>query len=398
MGLPTALLLANAGYKVYGFDINQQKISMLKNGILPFKEKGLKKLYQQSTKNFHPSNILKKSDVFLITVPTPLKKDKSCDLSSVKEASKTITNVLDENNLIILESTVPPRTTLDVVKPILDKTKKNYYLSYASEKAMPGNTIYEMQYNHRIIGGINKESAEKTKQIYKKFVKAKIRITDTTTAETVKLMENTYRDVNIALANEFAQTLQKLKIDPWMAIQFANYHPRVNIHKPGPGVGGHCLPIDPWFIIDKDTKLIFQARRINDSMPLKVLNFVETLLKDIKKPTITLFGVAYKENIDDTRESPTLPFIKEAIKKNIDVKIYDPHVKQFPIPLNSLNESTKNSDCIVLFTSHSSFFKINPEIISTNMRTRQILDTKNALDKSKWIKAGFKYYLMFNSL
>jgi len=395
MGLPTALLLAKADYLVNGYDIDKNKIEQLQNNQLPFQEKGLQDLFNQSKQNFHPSNKLKPSDAFIITVPTPLTTQKNCDLSYAIKATESLKPVLQDNNLIILESTVPPGTTLNTVKPILDETNKTYFLSYVSEKAIPGNTIYEMQHNHRIIGGINKKSAQLTKKIYSSFVKAPIHLTDTTTAESVKLIENTYRDVNIALANELSLRLQKLNINPWEAIKLANHHPRVNIHHPGPGVGGHCIPIDPWFLSNNDTKLINQSRKMNDSMPSRLLDKITPFLQHQPKPKITIFGVAYKGNIDDTRESPAIPFIKQAEKQNITISIYDPHIKRFTYPLHTLNESTKDSDCIIVLTDHDSFKEINPKEI-TNMRTKQIIDTRNILDKSKWENAGFSYQLLFN--
>jgi UDP-N-acetyl-D-mannosaminuronic acid dehydrogenase len=398
MGLPTALLLAKSGYTVLGYDIDEKKIQLLQRKELPFDEKGLQKLFEQAKHNFHPSTELKAADAYIITVPTPITKQKTCNLSFVTSATKSIKTVLQNENLVVLESTVPPATTINTVKPILDKSNKKYFLSYVSEKAIPGNTLYEMQHNHRIIGGINQKSAELTKKIYSSFVKAPIHLTDTTTAETVKLMENTFRDVNIALANEFALRLQKLHINPWEAIKLANYHPRVNIHQPGPGVGGHCIPIDPWFLSDKRTDLINKSRNINDSMPEKLLTFTQPLLKHQKKPKITIFGVAYKGNIDDTRESPAIPFINKVEKENITVSIFDPYVKQFTQPLHSINEATKDSDCIIVLTDHDIFKKINPKELTDNMRTKQIVDTKNILNKDTWENAGFTYYLLFNSL
>jgi len=397
MGLPTALLLAKAKYTVYGYDIDPKKINLLKNNILPFEEKGLKRLYQQAKKNFHPTSELRESDVFIISVPTPITKEEICDLSYVLSATKSVSLVLKKNNLVILESTVPPGTTIQDVKPILDAKKIPYYLSYVSEKAMPGNTIYEMQNNHRIIGGIDKLSTEKTKNIYKSFVKSDIHLTDPTTAETVKLMENTYRDVNIALANELARSLESLNVNIWEAIQLANHHPRVNFHKPGPGVGGHCISVDPWFLVSEKTPLIRHARKINDSMPIYVFSRVKELVKQKSKPVISIFGVAYKGDIDDTRETPALPLIELAKKEGFIVRIYDPYVQNFQYTLSDIHEATSGSDCIIVLTDHLSFKQLNPKLISKNMRTRQVLDTRNILNKQQWIQAGFQYHLAFIS-
>lgn len=397
MGLPTALLLARSGYTVYGYDVDKKKIEQLLKGIIPFEEKGLKELYTEAKNNFKPISELKPSDVFIITVPTPVNKDNTCDLSYVTSATKAVSSVIEEDNLVVLESTVSPGTTINHVKPILDSQNKTYYLSYVSEKAMPGNTLHEMQYNHRIIGGMDKTSAEKTRDIYISFVKSDIHLTDATTAETVKLMENTFRDVNIALANELARSLETIGVNIWEAIELANHHPRVNIHRPGPGVGGHCIPIDPWFLVSDNTPLIKQARFINDSMPAYIFSKVQELLKDVSSPTISIFGVAYKGDIDDTRETPAIPLIQLAEKNGYNVRIYDPYVNNFKYTLSCMGDATKGSDCIIVLTDHSSFKQLDPTTIFTNMRSKNILDTRNIVDKDKWVKEGFKYHLAFTS-
>jgi len=251
-GLPTAALLANAGYKVTGVDTDKEKIEKLKKGILYIDEKEVKEIVQKSlnSNNFIVSTNIEEADIFIISVPTPVLVDnKKPDLSYVISAAEMIRKVMKKGNLIILESTVPPNTSKKILLPILNKSGlragNDYYLSHCPERAIPGNTIYELINNDRIIGGINKISCEKTKEIYSSFVKGKIYLTDITTAETVKLMENTYRDINIDLANEFAKIAEKIGINVWKAIELANKHPRVNILKPGPGVGGHCIPVRP---------------------------------------------------------------------------------------------------------------------------------------------------------
>lgn len=392
MGLPTAFLFAKSGYTVYGYDVDIIKINMLQKNKLPFEEKGLKSLYQLAKKNFYPSVKLKESDVFIITVPTPLTSEKTCDLSYVTSATKKIATVLKDNNLIVLESTVPPGTILNTVKPILDKRCKTYFLSYVSEKAIPGNTIYEMQYNSRIIGGINIKSAKKTKELYRSFVKGDIYLTDTNTAEAVKLMENTYRDINIALANEFSQILPEFNINVWEAIDLANHHPRVNIHKPGPGVGGHCIAIDPWFLISDKTKLIQTARKINDNMPKNVMKTVENLLKGVKNPVVTILGVAYKGNVNDIRESPSLIIKKIAEDKGILVHIYDPVAYYYPEKPLELEKATKNSDCIILVTDHDIFKEIDPKKLA--VRHKNLLDTRNILNHQVWRDAGYKIKIL----
>ena len=395
MGLPTALLLAKEGYTVYGYDIDKKRIELLQNNILPFEEKGLTTVYEEAKNHFHPIPQLQKSDVFIITVPTPITSQRTCDLSYVTAATTAVSEVLQKDNLVILESTVSPGTTCNQVKSILDTKNVPYLLSYVSEKAMPGNTLYEMQYNHRIIGGIDAPSTQKTKTIYESFVKSEIHLTDPTTAETVKLMENTFRDVNIALANELAKVLETYHVNVWEAIELANHHPRVTIHKPGPGVGGHCISVDPWFLVSEKTPLIKQARLINDSMPDYIFTRVKTLVTHQPKPVLSVFGVAYKGDIDDTRETPALPFIKHAQKEGYHVQIYDPLVQKFPYPLSDITTATTGSDCIIVFTDHTCFKQLQPEKISNNMRTKQVFDTRNILNKTQWTNAGFKYHSAF---
>ena len=388
MGLPTALLLAKGGYQVKGYDIDADKIQLLQNQILPFEEKGLETLFHEASMNFSASNTLEPSDVFIITVPTPLTDEKRCEMSYVASAVQTVKQVLRDGNLVVLESTVPPGTTSGIVKPMLDETQKSYLLSYVSEKAIPGNTIYEMRYNHRIIGGIDNESAERTKQIYAHFVESPIHLTDTTTAETVKLIENTYRDVNIAFANELAKQLSTQEVNAWEAIRLANFHPRVNIHQPGPGVGGHCIPIDPWFLSSDDTYLMKQSRKINDSMPSYVVGLAESLLHEKKNPIVVLLGVSYKRDVDDSRESPGYTIKQICEQKGMQVRIYDPHIKANPEVMTDLSMATKDADCLILVTDHSIFTDIDPVSI-TNMYQKNIVDTRNMLDHEKWGGAGF---------
>jgi UDP-N-acetyl-D-mannosaminuronic acid dehydrogenase len=296
--------------------------------------------------------------------------------------------VLQDGNLVVLESTVPPGTTNDVVNPLLNETAKSFFLAYVSEKAIPGNTIYEMKMNHRIIGGIDEESAERTKQVYGAFVESSIHLTDATTAETVKLLENTYRDINIAIANEFAKRMAAQDIDAWEAISLANLHPRVNVHRPGPGVGGHCLPIDPWFLDSDDTGLMKQARKINDGMPSYVVGLAEKVLNDIAHPTVVLLGVSYKADVDDPRESPSLLIKQICESRNIQVRLYDPHVKDLRDAYSALNEAVKDADCLILVTDHKIFKEIDPLKIS-GMKRKRLLDTRNFLDHDQWKKAGF---------
>lgn len=388
MGLPTALLLARSGMTVYGYDIDRRKIRLLQEGKLPFKEPGLKECFEEAKQFFVPTEQLHPSDAFILTLPTPITKENTCDTSFVISAVKAVCEVLKDDDLVILESTVAPGTTVGVVRSLLETTGKRFYLSYVSEKAIPGDTISEMQRNHRIIGGLNAESAKRTKALYERFVTASIHLTDCTTAESVKLLENTYRDVNIALANELAIRLSKLGVNIWEAIRLANFHPRVHLHKPGPGVGGHCIAVDPWFLVSNDTSLIRQARLINDGMPSIVVGMIEEMLRDVKHAIIVLLGVAYKGNVDDDRESPTYT-IKELLEsKGYMVRLYDPLMKKEPMIFTEFSDVTMDADCLVLVTDHLVFTDIDPKRI-TNMRSKNLFDTRNILDQRVWEHAGF---------
>ncbi|MGV9206318.1 MAG: nucleotide sugar dehydrogenase [Promethearchaeia archaeon] len=395
IGLPTSLLLAEAGHEVIGVDIDEEKVKELKSDELPFEEPGIKELFENAKDNFEPKNSIEPFDVYLIAVPTPLDSSlKIPDLKAIKSAAEMIGPHLKDDDLVILESTVPPGTSENLILPILRKYKKqsNFYLAHSPERAIPGNTIEEMRHNNRIIGGLNHKSSKLAKSIYTSFVDGKIHLTDLKTSEMVKLMENTFRDVNIALANEFAQMGEEMDIDVWEAIELANEHPRVDILNPGPGVGGHCISIDPWFLLSNSTtsNMISLAREINDSMPNFVVNKVRHMIDDIQEPTVTIFGVAYKGDVNDTRETPALKIIKLIENEGINVKCYDPQVREFEYDLYSLEEAVDGSDCILVVTDHKEFINIDPKYLENFIRNKNILDTRNILNDKKWKKASFK--------
>lgn len=403
IGLPTATMFATHGYNVVGADINLEVVESLNHGKIHIElEPEMKELIQKAIKS---KNLIIKSkpeeaDIFIICVSTLLnEKEKKAELKYVISATESILPYIKKENLIILESTSPPGTTLNVVVPIIERviSIKDVYVAHCPERVIPGNMLKEFINNDRIIGGINKESSQKAKEIYKSFVKGNIYLTDATTAEMIKLMENTYRDVNIALANEFAKICENLNINVWEAIELANKHPRVNIHKPGPGVGGHCIPVVPWFIIEKSSNnanLIPFARNINISMPNYVVEIVEKEMKHIKNPVITIFGVAFKANIDDISETPAIPIIKLLEKKNYKIKIYDPFVKKFRYNLSSLNDAVKDSDCILILTDHDDFKMIDIDKIKDLMRNKILIDTRNCIDHEKWRTKGFKVKIL----
>ena len=389
IGLPTACLFANAGYRVVGVDINQEKIDKLNHGKLPFEERGLRELFEKALPNMSFKTKPEEADVFLIAVPTPLDKEaKMADLRYVRTAIKSILDYLKEDTLVILESTVPPGTCERLILPMLGNKA---HLVYCPERAIPGNTIHEMIYNDRIIGSNEKRHGEFAKEIYTSFVKGNIYLTNLRTAEMVKVMENTFRDINIALANEFAQIAEESGVNIWEAIELANKHPRVNILKPGPGVGGHCIAIDPWFLVENSvrSRIVNLAREINDSMPRHVLRLVKELGIGTHS-TITVLGVAYKGDVDDTRETPALKFIKLAENEGYEVKVHDPLVKSFEYEILSLEAAVKDSDCLVIITDHSKFKELEPGEIARLMRKRNVVDSRNILDRERWERAGFR--------
>lgn len=397
IGLPTALLMAQK-YTVVGVDINEKIIKTLNNGNLPFEEKDLNKLFEKVRRNFSATLTIEPADVFVIAVPTPLEESlKIADLQYVRSAAEMVVPVLKRGNLVILESTVPPCTSEKVVLPILEKSgldRHEFLFVHCPERAIPGNTLFEMINNDRIIGGINEQSSNTARTVYSSFVRGSLLITDTKTAEFVKLMENTSRDVNIALANEFAKIASEMHIDVWAAIDLANRHPRVKILQPGPGVGGHCIAIDPWFLTETSThaQMISLARAINDSMPNHILNKVRTILRGVPDPVITLFGVAYKKNVDDWRATPALRLIRLIQSEGWNVRLHDPFVKNFPFTIQNLNDAVLGSDCIIIMTDHDIFQEINPSDLK--VRSKNIVDTRNSLKKELWKKEGFAVYTL----
>lgn len=394
IGFPTGLLLASHGHEVVGVDVNKAVVETLQAGKLHIVEPGLDELFASAKGCFSASTEVCDADVFLIAVPTPFDKEtRLSDLSYVKSAAEMIVPHLKVGNLVILESTVSPCASEKVVIPILEKSgvKAGEFLySHCPERAIPGKTLYEMEYNDRIVGGIDEKSCEVTRDIYKSYVKGDIHLTDTNTAEFVKLTENTFRDVNIAFANELAKVAEDYGVNVWKVIELANKHPRVNILSPGPGVGGHCIAVDPWFLTEntQNAELILKSRTINDTMPNFVMMHVRKMIAGIENPVITVLGVAYKADIDDCRETPATKFIKMAVNEGYTVKVHDPFAKRYVYPVCAdLGEACDGSDCIVLITDHAAFKEIEPAVLK--VRTKQLFDSRNFLDHAKWEEAGF---------
>jgi UDP-N-acetyl-D-mannosaminuronic acid dehydrogenase len=405
IGLPTGCLFATHGYQVTGVDLKKDVVEKINLGLPPFEEPGLEKLIREchSTGKLRASLTPETADIFLVAVPTPMDNNTGVSgLKAVYQAVHSISEYLQKGCLVVVESTVPPVTCEKMVLPILEKSGlkggKDFFLAYCPERAIPSDTLNEMVNNDRIIGGMDRKSAEMAKELYASFVKGNLFLTDLRTAGMVKLIENTYRDINIALANEFASIAEKMGINIWEAIELANKHPRVKILSPGPGVGGHCLTKDPLFLAENTTgsRIIEMAREINDSMPRQVLNYTESMIGHIPNAAITVLGVAYKANVDDIRETPALKYIKLAENVGFSIRVHDPWVKSFEYPLVSLEEAVMQSDCLVLITDHSCFKELDPLKLAQHMKNKNLIDTRNFLDHNKWKQAGFKVKVLGN--
>jgi UDP-N-acetyl-D-mannosaminuronic acid dehydrogenase len=318
-------------------------------------------------------------------------------MRAVIGATKSIVPHLRPGNLVVLESTSPPCTTVDLVRPILEQSGlvagQDFMLAYSPERVLPGQILKEMVENARVIGGIDRASAEAGRELYAAFVKGKIILTDATTAEMVKLMENTFRDVNIALANEFALMAEIRGVNVWEAIEIANHHPRVNILRPGPGVGGHCIAVDPWFLVEaapEKARLIQQARLVNDGMPEHVVEMVQRLMGS--KGSVAVLGLTFKAGVDDTRESPAVEVTKCLIEAGLDVRVFDPHVRNLPALkdhlVTSMDEAIQGTDLVVILVDHTEFKMLTPDRL-TQMRGRTVIDTRNCLDTVTWHDSGF---------
>ncbi len=388
-----------------GMDINEQIVAGLQNGQLHLYEPGLRTLVQAALRsgNLTIHHEPMPADAFIIAVPTPFKEDKKADMSFVEAAARSILPHLQKGNLVVLESTSPPRTTVDLVAPILEqnglKAGTDFLLAYSPERVLPGQILRELIENTRIIGGINHESAKAGRDLYATFVRGEILLTDATTAEMVKLMENTSRDVNIALANEFSHLAEFYGVDVWEAIQLANRHPRVRILNPGPGVGGHCISVDPWFLVEaapKITPLIRTAREVNDSQPRHVVELCKQYLGDLKGRQITALGLAYKADVDDLRESPAIHVCERLHQSGAIVTAYEPFKNSFQHPsmktAGTFVDAVNKSEALLLLTAHEEFKKLVPFDVAKLTKARIAFDCTGGWDREKWESAGFRYF------
>lgn len=387
IGLPTALMFAKSGVKIVGTDINEELIKSLKNGELTFEEEGLNELFQEALANgIEFSTDYQKTDTYIIAVPTPYMNDtKKLDPRYIISAIDTILDICEKGSILIIESTVSPGTIDKYIRPEISKRGfvmgRDVHLVHAPERIIPGNMIYELEHNSRTIGVDDWEIGEKVRDLYSVFCKGEIIITDIRTAEMTKVVENTYRDINIAFANELAKICRADNLDVYEIIRIANKHPRVNILQPGPGVGGHCISVDPWFLVGDYpdlTNLILTARKVNDSMPTHVLKRIRDIMREHKINDVSkvgLYGLTYKENVDDTRESPTLQLLKRMDEHlAYGVKVFDPFVKDRIVEHQFMNfeDFLNEIEILVIMVAHD-HIKDNMELIKDKL----ILDTRN---------------------
>jgi len=408
IGLPTSIMFAKHGVEVVGVDIRPEVIESLNAGKIHIEEPGLQEVLNEVLEKgtFRATLKPEKANAFIVAVPTPNHNDqyKSCDLSYVLSAVEGVIPYLEKGNVLIVESTIAPRSMDDYVKPLVEKAGftvgKDIFLVHCPERVLPGQILHELVYNNRIVGGITPECTEAGAMVYSTFVKGEIIKTDAKTAEMSKLMENTFRDVNIALANELTKICNELEIDALEVIRMANKHPRVNLHSPGPGVGGHCLAVDPYFIVAKAPKtaqLINLARTINSSMPHYVVDNINTLMEQVDGKILTLFGLTYKGNVDDIRESPAMEIL-EMLKAqgNYEIRAFDPHV-QLDWVYEDVEKAVENSDLIVILADHNEFKMMNWDKLS-KMNAKRIFDTKNVVQNAhgdfEYINFGNLYKLI----
>jgi len=405
IGLPTAVMFANHGIKVHGVDVNPAAVKSIQEKKLHIEENGLQERLNKAVDEgfLTASTTPQEADVFIVAVPSPINPDNTANLEYVRQATASIVPYVKKGNLVILESTVPPKTVEHVMLPELIKANLEFgvdlFVAHSPERVIPGRIFEELVNNDRIVGGIDEKSSQMTKELYQTFVNGTIHLTDATTAELVKVMENTYRDVNIAFANELAKMAEKLDVNIWEAIKFANYHPRVNVHFPGPGVGGHCIAVDPWFLVElggEQAQIIHMSRNTNDSMPRFTAQKTQAILNEnkIAGGKVAVLGLAFKGNVDDMRESPSTIVIDELQNLGLDVISYDPHIKEnkHATQTQSLEEATKDADIIVVLTDHNEFKAY--DAVDITVKTKIVFDTKNCLNREKWQEAGFQFHLL----
>jgi UDP-N-acetyl-D-mannosaminuronic acid dehydrogenase len=416
IGLPTASTFATHGLQVVGVDNNIDVISTLRNGGIHISEPGLQLLVREALESgrLTISETPEIADAFIIAVPTPFYEDdqgiynsqayRLADMRAVTSATESIVPHLRPGNLVIIESTSPPRTTVDLVRSILERSGlragSDFHLAYSPERVLPGKIIQELTENARVIGGIDGASARAGRDLYAHFVKGEIVLTDATTAEMVKLMENTYRDINLAIANEFSRLAKRFGVDIWEAVSIANRHPRVKILNPGPGVGGHCISVDPWFLVEAApdlSELISAARHVNDGQPHFVLELIKEVVgDDLRGKRIAALGLAFKPDVDDLRESPAIEVVKLLAEAGAVIRCYEPYRLDAVVPgVNSaatLEDAIRDADMLMLLVGHRELKELEPDRVQKLTTARLVVDTVGGWDEQLWTKSGFKVF------
>lgn len=396
IGLPTAAFIASKGIHVYGVDVNPNYVEAINRGDVPFVEPGfdelLRKVVSEGLLTAGSEQV--EADAYIVCVPTPFKEHHEIDSKFIMSAAEAMAPHLRSGALVVLESTSPPGTTELLGKKLielrpdltLDEGADNaIYLAHCPETVLPGRIMDEMENNDRVIGGLNPTATKAAVDLYRTFVTAEIVTTNAATAEMAKLTENSFRDVNIAFANELSLICDRLGIDVWELIEIANHHPRVNILQPGPGVGGHCIAVDPWFIVSsapEESKLIRQAREVNDSKPAVVVRKAEEKLEGFENPVLATFGISFKPDIDDLRESPALHIVEELAKRNpeIDIRVVEPNISKLPeklgtsvnVKLVEIDEALKDADVVLLLVDHREF----KDIDVNRLNSIELIDTR----------------------
>jgi UDP-N-acetyl-D-mannosaminuronic acid dehydrogenase len=402
IGLPTAALFARCGHRVYGYDIDARLRRNLQSGNVQAMEEPVQQAVLEAlhTNRFHVVDRIPNANAYILCLPTPTIEGKP-DLRHVESAASQVAAVAERGSIIVLESTVPPGATERIIERALSghgKSIEDFHVAHCPERVIPGAIMTELLTNARVVGGRTPRDAEIVRALYASFCQGEIALTSTPVAEFVKVVENTFRDVNIAFSNELAIFAEELGVDVWETIELANKHPRVNILQPGPGVGGHCIPVDPHFLSDANpvvTELIQSARRVNDRMPYRIVRRITELVDPARGSKIALLGAAYKADVDDARESPTVHIDALLRDRGYATAIYDPLVTRFHRPLcDSLEEAVSGADALVLVTPHTVFREIRPTEVATLMRRLRLVDTRRFFKTEDWQRRGFECYVL----
>ena len=398
IGLPTAVVMASKGHRVFGVDINESIIADLNRGVTHFEEPGLSETLGEvvSSGQFTAARAPVPADMYLICVPTALTPEGVPLLGNVEAAASAVAEVIPQGALVVLESTVPPGTTAGLLKDVLESASgleagTGFSLVHCPERVLPGNIMREIVGNARIIGGLDDGATRRATAIYSTFVDGELTATDSTTAEVVKLAENIYRDVNIALANDLATICEDVGVDVWEAIHVANLHPRVNVHQPGPGVGGYCVPLAAGFMLagaNTEAPVIWAARGVNDARPAQFVELVAEMVSETDRPEIAVFGLSYKGGVGDPRYSPSVEIIERLRDKGMNVRIHDPLVAKYSEPLLGLEDALSGADLLALLVDHPNFGQIDPHTVARLMRGSSVIDTRNVIDAGAWNSAG----------